>query len=285
MLQTNLWTSLTWFSQSACFTKCFSHWGHLTLLCLLFTCMLHSAIFLKYPSQYLYFTWWSVYRVTGSSVTCSSVMTGSGVTVGCSRSMWSRSISSFARYCWHTLHLLCCESKCLSKSQGNMNSLIHILHHLNSALWYLVMWLCLYMLLLKKWLHASHSLSYSPVWTSKPFTSSTSTCGPYYMLAPWAPLSWAPSVVLAASAAGCPGCPSPWMAPAEGFRCVQVVAVLAPGRPDHPCPLKYPGNWFHARPVCGPPAYTLQKNVKSRCYNRKGDGHFGCVQQAYLCCH
>ena len=39
------------------------------------------------------------------------------------------------------------------------------------------MWLCLYMLLLKKWLHPSHSLSYSPVWTSEPFTSSTSTWG------------------------------------------------------------------------------------------------------------
>ena len=47
MLQTNLCTSLTWLSQSACFTKRLSHWGHLTFLCLLFTCMLHSAIFLK----------------------------------------------------------------------------------------------------------------------------------------------------------------------------------------------------------------------------------------------
>ena len=96
---------------------------------------------------------------------------------GCLRSMWSWSISSSTRYCWHTLYLLCCESKCPSKSQGNINSLIHILHHLNSALWYLVTWLHLYMLLLKKWLHASHSLSYSPVQTSKPFTSSTSTWG------------------------------------------------------------------------------------------------------------
>ena len=37
------------------------------------------------------------------------------------------------------LALLCSESKCLSKSQGNMNDLVHILHCLNSALWYLVM--------------------------------------------------------------------------------------------------------------------------------------------------
>ena len=150
--------------------KMLLHWGHLTLLCFLFMCMLHSATFLKYLSQYLHFTWQSL-------VTCSSAMTGSTVTVGCLRSMWSWSIFLSTRYCWHTLHLLCCESKYISKSQGNRNSLIHILHHLNSALWYLVMWLCLYMLLLKKWLHASHSLSYSPVWTFEPFTSSTSTWG------------------------------------------------------------------------------------------------------------
>ena len=62
--------------------------------------------------------------------------------------------------------------------------------------------------------------------------------GPYYLPAPWAPLSWAPSVVLAASAAGRP---SPWMAPDEGFQCLQVLAVLAAGHPDCPCPLKYPG--------------------------------------------
>ena len=137
-------------------------------------------MFLKCLSQNLHFTWWSWWSassVTGSSVTWSSVTTSSGVTLGCLRSMWSRSISSFTRYCWHTLHLLCSESKCLSKSQGNMNSLIHISHHLNSALCYLVMWLCLYMLLLKKWLHNSHSLSYSSVQTSKPFTSCTSTWG------------------------------------------------------------------------------------------------------------
>ena len=160
--------------------KTFFALGHLTLLCLLLTCMLHSATFLKCLSQCLHFTWqsWrSASSIARSSGTWLSVTTGSGVTVECSRSMWSRSISSFTRYCWHTLHLLCNESKCLSKSQGNMNSLTHILHHLNSALWYLVMWLYLYMLLLKKWLHASHSLSYSSVWTSKPFTSSTSTWG------------------------------------------------------------------------------------------------------------
>ena len=63
------------------------------------------------------------------------------------------------------------------KIRGNMNDLLHILHPLNSALWYLVTWLHLYMLLLKKWLHASHSLSYSPVRTSEPFTLSTSTWG------------------------------------------------------------------------------------------------------------
>ena len=180
MLQLILWTSLTWLSQSACFTKHFSHCGHPTFLCLLFTCMLHSATLLKCLSQYLHFTWrsWqSTSIVSGCSVTWLSVTTGSGVTAGCSRSIWSRSISSFTRYCWHTLHLLCNKSKCLSKSQGNMNDLLHILHRLNSALWYLVMWLCLCLLLLKKWLHASHSLSYSPVRTSEPFTSSTSTWG------------------------------------------------------------------------------------------------------------
>ena len=51
VVQVNLWTSLTWFSQSVCFTKCFSHCGHLTLLCLLFTCMLHLAAFWKSLSQ------------------------------------------------------------------------------------------------------------------------------------------------------------------------------------------------------------------------------------------
>ena len=66
--------------------------------------------------------------------------------------------------------------------------------------------------------------------------------GPYYLLAPWAPLSWAPSVVLVASAAGRPDRPSPLMAPAEGFQCLQVLAVLAAGCPDRPHPLKYPGN-------------------------------------------
>ena len=65
----------------------------------------------------------------------------------------------------------------------------------------------------------------------------------------------------------------------------QVLAVLAAGHPDRPLPLKYPGNWFRAWPVCGPPACTLQKKVRNRCYNRKGDGHFGCVQQAHLCCY
>ena len=57
ILQLILWTSLTWLSQSACFTKHFSHCGHPTFLCLLFTCMLHLATFLKCLSQYLHFTW------------------------------------------------------------------------------------------------------------------------------------------------------------------------------------------------------------------------------------
>ena len=38
-LQANLCTSLKWLSQSTCFTKHFSHLGHATFLCLLFTCM------------------------------------------------------------------------------------------------------------------------------------------------------------------------------------------------------------------------------------------------------
>ena len=109
--------------------------------------------------------------------------------------------------------------------------------------------------------------------------------GPYYLPAPWVPLGWAPSVELAALAAGRSGRPSPWTAPAEGFQHLQVLAVLVAGCPDCPHPPKYPGNWFCAQSVCGPPACTLQKNIKSRCYNRKGDGHFSCVQQAYLCCH
>ena len=108
---------------------------------------------------------------------------------------------------------------------------------------------------------------------------------PYYLPAPWVPLSWAPSVVLAVSAAGRPDHASPWLAPVEGFQHFQVLVVLEAGRPDRPLPLKYPGNWFHAQPVCGPPACTLQKNVRNRCYNHKGDGHFGCVQQAHLCCY
>ena len=66
--------------------------------------------------------------------------------------------------------------------------------------------------------------------------------GPYYLPAPWAPLSWAPSVALAVLAAGRPGPPSPWMAPAEEFQCLQVLALLTAGHPDCPHPLKYPGN-------------------------------------------
>ena len=143
-------------------------------------CMLHLAMVPEYLLQYLHFTlwsWWLVSRVTKSMVTCASVLTCSSVTVGCSSSMWSWSISSFNSYRWHTLHFLCWESKCLSKSQGNMNHLLHMLNCLNSVLWYLVTWLRLYMLLLKKRWHASHSLSYSSVQTFEPFTSSTSTWG------------------------------------------------------------------------------------------------------------
>ena len=40
--------------------------------------------------------------------------------------------------------------------------------------------------------------------------------GPYYLPVPWVPLSWAPSVVLAALTAGRSGCPSPWTAPPMG---------------------------------------------------------------------
>ena len=66
--------------------------------------------------------------------------------------------------------------------------------------------------------------------------------GPYYLLAPWAPLTWAPSVVLAVLVAGRPGCPSLWMAPDEGFQHLQVLAVLVASCPGHPHPLKYPEN-------------------------------------------
>ena len=66
--------------------------------------------------------------------------------------------------------------------------------------------------------------------------------GPYYLPAPWVPLSWAPSVVLAVLAAGSPGRPSPWMAPVEEFQCLQVLVLLAAGCLDRPHPLKYPGN-------------------------------------------
>ena len=84
------------------------------------------------------------------------------------------------------------------------------------------------------------------------------------VLTTYLPLSWAPSVVLAVSVAGYPGCPSPWLAPDEGFQHLQVLAVLAVGHPDCPLPLKYPENLFRAQPVCGPPACTLQKNIRSR---------------------
>ena len=44
--------------------------------------------------------------------------------------------------------------------------------------------------------------------------------GPYYLPAPWVPLSWAPSVVLATLMAGRPGHPSTWTAPPVGFQCL-----------------------------------------------------------------
>ena len=66
--------------------------------------------------------------------------------------------------------------------------------------------------------------------------------GPYYLLAPWVPLSWAPSVVLAVLAADRPGHPYPWLATVVGLQHLQVLAVLAAGCPDCPLPLKYPEN-------------------------------------------
>ena len=66
--------------------------------------------------------------------------------------------------------------------------------------------------------------------------------GSYYLQAPLAPLRWAPSVVLVALVAGHSGRPSTWMAPAEEFQRLQVLAVLATGHPNCPPPLKYPGN-------------------------------------------
>ena len=65
---------------------------------------------------------------------------------------------------------------------------------------------------------------------------------PDYLLAPWVPLSWAPSVVLAVLAAGHPGCASPWLAPVEGLQRFQILVVLVAERLDHPLLLKYPEN-------------------------------------------
>ena len=108
---------------------------------------------------------------------------------------------------------------------------------------------------------------------------------PDYLPAPWVPLSWAPSVVLAVSVAGHPGHAPLWLAPIEGLQHFQVLVVLAASLLDCPLPLKYPENGFCAQPVCGPPACTLKKNVRNICYNCEGNGHFGCVQQAHLCCY
>ena len=136
------------------------------------------------------------------------------------------------------------------------------------------------MLLLKKWLHASHSLSYSPFRISKPFTSSTSTWGSIlpagtlgsfglgsfsgvggfggWLL--WSPFSLDGSCwgVPTSPDSGSSGGWSPWL----------------------PTSTKVPREL-----ISFPPACTLQKNIRSRCYNCKDDGHFGRVQQAYLCCH
>ena len=152
-----------------------------TFLCFLFMCMLHLAILEKCLSQYLHLTWWSwwlVSKVTWSRDTCGSAWTCVSVTMGCSISLCSQSCSSSFRYSWHSSHFLCKLSRWLLKSQGNMNPLLHILHNFKSFLWYLIKWLCLYGLLLKKWWQASHSLLCSSVQTSEPFTSSNSTCWP-----------------------------------------------------------------------------------------------------------
>ena len=68
---------------------------------------------------------------------------------------------------------------------------------------------------------------------------------PDYLPAPWVPLAWAPSVVLVVLAAGRPGYASLWLAPPVGWlQRVQVLAVPAPSRLDHPLPLRYPENCF-----------------------------------------
>ena len=107
--------------------------------------------------------------------------------------------------------------------------------------------------------------------------------GPYYLLAPWVPLSWAPSVVLAALTAGRSRHPFSLDGPLLwGSNVSRFWQFCAAGHPDRPHPLKYPGTDFVLGQSGGPPACTLQKNVKSRCYNCRGDGHFGCVQPSLL---
>ena len=107
--------------------------------------------------------------------------------------------------------------------------------------------------------------------------------GPYYLWAPWFPMIRAPPVVLVVLA---PSCTPLWLAPPVGqLQWFQVAAVAVSSCLGSPSILKDWGNWFYAQPVCGWPAYTLQKNIRNRCYNCKGDEHFGCVQQAQPCCH
>ena len=65
---------------------------------------------------------------------------------------------------------------------------------------------------------------------------------PDYLMAPWVPLSWAPSVVLVVLAAGRPGHAPLWLALVKGLQHFQVLAFLAAGRLSHQLPLKYPEN-------------------------------------------
>ena len=65
---------------------------------------------------------------------------------------------------------------------------------------------------------------------------------PDYLPAPWVPLSWVPSVVLAVPAAGHPGRTPLWLAPVKWLRHFQVLAVPVAGHLDRPLPLRYPEN-------------------------------------------
>ena len=63
---------------------------------------------------------------------------------------------------------------------------------------------------------------------------------PDYLLAPWVPLAWAPSVVLAVLAAGHPGHAPLQLAPVEWLQHFQVLVVLAPGHLDCPTSTEVP---------------------------------------------